>query len=184
MAFDKGVLMEDKFVEYLAVLRDFGRIYTGKIISETPWLKTDLKLSQIRVFYAFRDRDTMTMRELAEKVGVKMPTMTIMVDTMVRDGFVERERDEADRRRVNVWLTEKGKKIRADFLKQRQRVARMIFSRVDAADQKELLRSLENVCAILQRAFSPEKKVAGQHKQASGTPEALPRRAGTSRQTL
>lgn len=174
--------MEDKFVEYLAVLRDFGRIYTGKIISETPALGTDLKLSQIRVFYAFRDRDMLTMRELAEKVGVKMPTMTIMVDSMVKDGFVERERDETDRRKVNVWLTEKGKKIRADFLKQRQRVARTIFERVDAADQKELLRSLESVCTILRRAFHQEKKGAGRQYQVSGAPEALPRFAGKSKQ--
>lgn len=153
--------MEDKFVEYLAVLRDFGRIYTGKIISATPLLGTDLKLSQIRVFYAFRDSDMLTMRELADKVGVKMPTMTIMVDSMVRDGFVERERNETDRRKVNVWLTKKGKKIRADFLKQRQRVARTIFERVDAVDRKELLRSLESVCTILKRAFWQDKKEAG-----------------------
>ncbi|MCX8043388.1 MAG: MarR family transcriptional regulator [Desulfobacterota bacterium] len=161
--------MEKKFVEYLAVLRDFGRIYTGKIISETPSLGTDLKLSQIRALYAFRDRNIMTMRELADSVGVKMPTMTIMVDCLVKDGIVERERDEHDRRKVNVWLTDKGKKIRSTFLEKRHRVARMIFERVQPNDQKELLRSLESVCTILRRAFEQDEKRPRRHTRATRT---------------
>lgn len=146
--------MEKRFLEYLNVLRDFGRIYTARIISATPKLGTDMKLSQLRALYAFRDRDRLTMRELADTIGVKMPTMTMMIDSLVKDNIVARERDEHDRRRVNVWLTEKGKRVRRSFLEQRQRVARMIFERVDAEDRKELLRSLGSVCAILKKAFN------------------------------
>ena len=150
--------MEEKLVEYLTLLRDFGRIYTRKIISGNPELATDLKLSQVRALYAFRDTDSQSMKELAEIVGVKLPTMTMMVDALVKDRLVERERDGSDRRKVNVWLTDKGKKIRSDFLAQRQRIARTIFDRVDAADKKELMRSLGNVCSILEKAFKNEGK--------------------------
>lgn len=144
---------EEKLVEYLTLLRDFGRIYTRKIISPGPEVESDLKLSQIRALYAFRDTDSLSMKELAEIVGVKLPTMTMMVDGLVKDKMVERERDGNDRRKVNVWLTEKGKKIRKDFLTHRHQIARTIFDRVDASDKKELMQSLGNVCRILEKAF-------------------------------
>jgi len=156
--------MEKRFFDYLNVLREFGRIYTGKIISSTPALGTDLKLSQIRGLYAFRDRDRMNMRELAALIGVKMPTMTMMVDSLVKDGLVERARDDEDRRKVNVWLTEKGKRVRRRFLEQRQSVARTIFERVDAADRAELLRSLGSVCTILKKAFEIQDGANAQHE--------------------
>ncbi|MEI6125276.1 MAG: MarR family transcriptional regulator [Pseudomonadota bacterium] len=144
---------EEKLLEYLIVLRDFGRIYTQKIISGNPKLKTDLKLSQIKALYAFRESGRLSMKELAEIVGVKLPNMSMMIDSLEKDGLVERERDLDDRRKVYVWLTPKGIKVKGDFLTQRHRIARGIFQRVDAADKTELLTSLGNVCRILEGAF-------------------------------
>jgi DNA-binding MarR family transcriptional regulator len=146
--------MEEKLIEYLTVLRDFGRIYTQKIISANPKLKTDLKLSQIKTLSAFRDSDRLSMKELAEFLGVKLPNMTMMIDSLAKDGVVERERDSDDRRKVYVSLTPKGKKIRGDFLTHRHRVARSIFKQVNAADKSELLNSLGSVCRILEKAFA------------------------------
>lgn len=144
---------EEKLLEYMSVLRNFGRIYTQKIICGNPKLKTDLKLSQIKALSAFRDRDRLSMKELAEIVGVKLPSMTMMIDGLEKEGVVERERDLEDRRKVYVWLTSKGKKVRGNFLTQRHRIARGIFQRVEAADKAELLSSLGNVCRILEGAF-------------------------------
>ena len=146
--------MEAKLLEYLTVLRDFGRIYTQKIISGNPKLKTDLKLSQIKTLFAFRDRDRLSMKELAEILGVKLPNMTMMIDSLAKEGVVERERDFDDRRKVYVSLTPKGKKTIADFLTHRHRIARTIFRQVNTADKLELLNSLGSVCRILEKAFS------------------------------
>ena len=146
--------MEEKLLEYLTVLRDFGRIYTQKIISGNPKLKTDLKLSQIKTLFAFRDRDRLSMKELAEILGVKLPNMTMMIDGLTKEGVVERERDFEDRRKVYVSLTPKGKKIIADFLTHRHRIARAIFKQVNTADKSELLNSLGSVCRILEKAFA------------------------------
>jgi DNA-binding MarR family transcriptional regulator len=146
--------MEAKLLEYLTVLRDFGRIYTQKIISGNPKLKTDLKLSQIKTLFAFRDRDRLSMKELAEILGVKLPNMTMMIDSLAKEGVVERERDFDDRRKVYVSLTPKGKKTIADFLTHRHRIARTIFKQVNTADKLELLNSLGSVCRILEKAFS------------------------------
>ena len=145
--------MEEQLLEYMTALRDFGRIYTQKIISGNPRLKTDLKLSQIKTLSAFRDKDRMCMKELAEILGVKLPNMTMMINNLTKDGVVKREWDIEDRRKVYVRLTPKGKKIRADFLNQRHRVARTVFKQVNAADKSELLKSLGSVSRILEKAF-------------------------------
>jgi DNA-binding MarR family transcriptional regulator len=58
---------------------------------------------------AHLDRATpTTLTELAGEVGVALPTMSLLVDRMVRRGFVRRERDPEDRRRVALRLTNAG----------------------------------------------------------------------------
>jgi DNA-binding MarR family transcriptional regulator len=151
-------MIEKKLVEYFSILRDFGRIYTQKILQGNPKLTSDLKLSQIKAIYAFRDRDSFTMKELAENIGAKLPNMTMMIDSLIKEGIVERERDDHDRRRVLVGLTQKGKKIRASFLNQRHTIARSIFANLDENDIRDLMDSLSTLCRVLEKAFKKDLK--------------------------
>jgi DNA-binding MarR family transcriptional regulator len=57
-----------------------------------------------------------TPAELAEAAGVTRATMTGLVDTLERDGFVKREPDTNDRRMMSVRLTPKGDRFLNDFL--------------------------------------------------------------------
>ena len=148
--------MEKKLLEYFTLLKDFGRIYTRRIIDGDPQIKSDLKLSQIKALYAFRDQECLTMKELAASLDVKLPNMTMMVDSLEADGIVERDRDGRDRRKVMVRLTEKGKDIKADFLERREEIAKAIFSRMNQADRRELLNSLASVCRILNKTVDEE----------------------------
>jgi len=50
-----------------------------------------------------------THREVAERSFVRPATLTGIVDTLERDGFVERRRDVNDRRSVQLTLTDKGR---------------------------------------------------------------------------
>ena len=145
--------MEKQLIEYLSILRDFGSIYREKIINGNPKLKTDLKLSQIKALYAFRDNDCLSMKELAANIGVKMPNMTMMVDSLTKEGIAERDRDKEDRRKVFVRLTKKGKRVRSNFLEYRHRIAQTVFAKLKKEDKKELLNSLSSVCRILEKAF-------------------------------
>jgi DNA-binding MarR family transcriptional regulator len=150
--------MEKELIEYLSVLRDFGRVYREKIINGNPKLKSDLKLSQIKSLYAFRDNDCLSMKELAGDIGVKLPNMTMMVDSLIKEGIAERDRDEGDRRKVIVRLTKKGKRVRSDFLARRHRIAQSLFARLNKEDKNELMSSLGNVCRILEKAFRDVKE--------------------------
>ena len=145
--------MEKELLAYLNLLRDFGRIYTQRIMSNDSSV-VDLKQSQVKVIYAFRDQDSFSMKELADNAGVKLPNMTMMIDEMEQAGMVKRTRDKHDRRKVMVGLTAKGRKGRDRFLELRQTFAKEMFVRLQKEDKEELLLSLASVCRILDKTLS------------------------------
>lgn len=51
---------------------------------------------------------SITMNELSEKMNLNSSTMTRIMDPLVRDGFIERQKSVEDRRLVLVSLSEKG----------------------------------------------------------------------------
>lgn len=59
------------------------------------------------------DEDGMTQRELGERVGINGPTMVMALNSMERAGLVKRVHNQADRRKINVFLTERGRKLKS-----------------------------------------------------------------------
>ncbi len=148
--------MEQDLIEYLNALRNFGSIYTRMIINGSAKSKIDSKMSMIRGLYAFRDRDSLTMKELADNIRVKLPNMTLIVDGLIKEGLVERDRAEDDRRKVIVKLTSYGQTVREEFLMNRHIIANNIFSRLDRKDKEELSWALQKACDIFEKAFAEE----------------------------
>ena len=144
--------MEKELLAYLNLLRDFGRIYTQRIMDGDAGV-ADLKQSQVKAIYAFRDQDNFSMKELADRAGVKFPNMTMMIDEMEQAGMVKRMRDKADRRKVLVGLTSKGREARDIFLERRQSFAKEMFVKLQREDKEELLSSLASVCRILDKTL-------------------------------
>lgn len=71
-------------------------------------LPLDLTASQfIVVIGAIRDR-ARTVNEFCQLAGIEPGPMSRLLDRMEAKGIVRKVRDEADRRQVNVILTEKG----------------------------------------------------------------------------
>ncbi|MDA0310910.1 MAG: MarR family winged helix-turn-helix transcriptional regulator [Gemmatimonadetes bacterium] len=56
--------------------------------------------------------DPVMVGELAEHLGVTTSTMSLNLTRLERAGFITRERDPADRRVMNVLLTEAGEQVR------------------------------------------------------------------------
>jgi DNA-binding MarR family transcriptional regulator len=148
--------MDERLLEYLAVMRDFGRIYTQRIIEGSRESSSMLKLSRIKALYAFRGENSSTMSQLADNIGAKLPSMTMMIDNLAEEGLVERARDDQDRRKVIVRLTDKGLQVREQFLEQRNEIARQLFARLSKEDEQELMHLLARVCDILEKAFFDE----------------------------
>jgi DNA-binding MarR family transcriptional regulator len=82
---------------------------------------------------------------------VRLPNMTRMIDSLIKDEIAVREKSVEDRRKVMVKLTAKGTEIRTQFMANRRESALSIFSMLSEKDKKELMECLEKACTILQR---------------------------------
>ena len=148
--------MEDKLNCYFKKLRNFSQLILNGLIYNGSSTNCELKLSQMKALSAFKGNNSFLMNELASNSDIKISNMTKIVDDLISEGFAERERDKSDRRKVLVHLTPKGKKIRAQFLANRRKAARSIFSRLGENDRNELLNSLDKVCKILEKSIVPD----------------------------
>lgn len=95
-----------------------------------------------------------TVTGLAEICLLQQPTMTKLLDRMVRDGLVKRTQDSRDRRVVRVALTPRGETIAtelAELAKQHEAEVLARHPEAEAMAIKDLLR------AILARHSRPRR---------------------------
>jgi DNA-binding MarR family transcriptional regulator len=65
---------------------------------------------------ALWEEDRLTQRELSRRIGTMEPTTLTAIAAMERSGLVTRRRDKADRRKLNVMLTRKGRALKDKLL--------------------------------------------------------------------
>jgi DNA-binding MarR family transcriptional regulator len=66
---------------------------------------------QVTLLWLIRHHPGMSLRELAAEERISAPALSGHVDRLERAGLIERVRDEADRRRVGLTLTEEGARL-------------------------------------------------------------------------
>jgi DNA-binding MarR family transcriptional regulator len=83
-----------------------------------------------------------TPAELADAAGVTRATMTGLIDTLERDGFVKREPDPDDRRMMSVRLTAAGERFLREFMPGHFQAVASLMSPLSEAERKTLVRLL------------------------------------------
>lgn len=86
-----------------------------------------------------------TPAELADAAGVTRATMTGLIDTLERDGFVKREPDPDDRRMMSVRLTPAGERFLGDFLPGHFQAIASLMSPLTETERKTLVHLLSKV---------------------------------------
>jgi len=67
------------------------------------------------VFMTLHEQDGQTLTEIARQLDVSHTTVNKTVTNMVRHGLVEKKKDADDGRRLRVFLTGKGRRMRGDL---------------------------------------------------------------------
>lgn len=91
------------------ILEDFYKLFYK---TEDMALKRGIKCltqTELHLIEAIGE-NSLTMNELADKLGITMGTATVAVSKLTDKGFIDRIRSNSDRRKVYVSLTEKGSK--------------------------------------------------------------------------
>ena len=71
--------------------------------------------SQGRILYVLWQRDGIPISELSKETGLAMTTLTSMIDRMETAGLVRRDRGDADRRKILIFLTDTAKALKSDY---------------------------------------------------------------------
>jgi MarR family transcriptional regulator for hemolysin len=73
----------------------------------------DLRFPELRSLVFLRHNPGSNLTDLAEYIGVSLPSMSKLVDNMTYRGLIDRQPDAEDRRRVCLGLTESGLSVLA-----------------------------------------------------------------------
>ena len=98
------------------------------------------------------DRDGITPGEIASIINVEAPTVTRAVQRMTTSGLVRVDADAEDGRRVRVWLTDEGERLRDVVPAITHRLEEDALSELSAEERVALYDMLDRVG----RALAPE----------------------------
>ena len=102
-----------------------------------------LTLPGWRVLAALHEKDGRRMGELSDTTSIEVSTLTRLVDSLERDGLVQRRRDRVDARAVALHVTAAGRRLTQRLLPLAERyetAALAGFSAREAAALKAALR--------------------------------------------
>ena len=100
-------------------------------------------MSQCVTLELLLQQGPMTVRDLAQNLGLDASTVTRVVDVLVRDGLARRVRDEKqDRRRVFVSLTARGRALATKLEHCADDYSERILKRIPAEMREDVIHAL------------------------------------------
>lgn len=104
--------------------------------------KLGITIGQSFVLYCLREQDGRQVKDIASAVQLDSPSVTGLVDRLMKEGLVIREEDPQNRRNVNVFMTDKGQKVAS--------AAALIFNEFNNYLKQNLPTSAETFETILE----------------------------------
>lgn len=118
------------------------------LLSDRMMKATGLNVGRWRALAVIRRVENCTMSELALLSAVERTTLTRSVDQLVAQGLVERWTPPADRRQVNLGLTEKGEQVYAEAVQVLLDNNAGALDGLDPDSIREATRVLQNVVSV------------------------------------
>lgn len=128
------------------------------------WLSLDLSMAQLKILFALHFHGPATIGALAERVGVKLPTISVTIDRLERNGYVERQSSGEDRRVVICRLTPEGARLVERLREERRARIDQVVAHLSDVEVRRLRESIEPVMQALAKL-----RTAGQRATVSST---------------
>lgn len=123
---------------YLELLKQFSN---NKNINKT----------QIRALCHIYTNGPISMTNLCNKLVIEKGSLTSMIDDLTNKSYVVRKRDDKDRRKYILTLTEKGEKISDEFFKFLAVNLEVELEKLEKEDIEELVNSMSVIAKIMEK---------------------------------
>ena len=142
--------------EHYAALDTNGKLFVliGELGHASRFL-LDGKSGQSRALGLLREGETMTQRELTERLGIRPGSASELVGKLERAGLITRTPSETDRRTADIALTEAGAARREEWAGKEKNGMGELFAALSEEEKTSLLALLEKLRAAW-RELAPE----------------------------
>ena len=117
---------------------------------------------QIPVLGLVSGRDGLSQREIAKILHIKPPTVNVSIQRLEKAGFLYKKPDEKDQRVTRIYMTEKGKEIKAKALERIHKNEAVMMEGFSEAEQCLLRRFLEQILVNIEK-IQPEEAIEKLH---------------------
>jgi len=97
------------------------------------------------LFFLLRQSGPVAIKAVVEDVKRVKSTVTVMIDTLEKYGYVRRLPCKTDCRVTHVELTPKGRRLRKDFEEISQALLSKVYGGMSEKDREHLVRQLERI---------------------------------------
>lgn len=121
---------------------------THRLVQRALQVRIEPRRVSLGMWYFLRalwDEDGLTQRALSTRVGTMEPTTVAAIMLMEKSGFVERKRNKEDRRKINVYLTVRGRALERELLPAGITVAEVATRSLTSRELEMLLRLLGDI---------------------------------------
>ena len=109
----------------------------------------DMPLSHMQVLTALARQGDMSVTEISRQFGIAKPNITPLIDHLTDAGWVQRTKNNRDRRVVNVCILPEGRKKVEDALRNMHERVEKWKDSLSEGEYDELDQSLKTVVRIL-----------------------------------
>lgn len=120
---------------------------------------SDISVTEIHTIEAIGMYKARTMTEVACELNITLGTLTTAINNLVKKGYVERKRSEADRRIVNIQLTKKGKLAYRIHEKFHTDMVKATIEGLTEVEEGILVKSLEKLNEFFKSKYNLKSKL-------------------------
>jgi len=115
---------------------------------------------QAGCLWVIGSHDGIPQRDLARRLHVARPTITVMLHKMEAAGLIARRPDEKDQRLTRIYLTDAGRCLQDEMNSTLADFISASFSKMPADDLTDFERLLSSLCSIIDRELSSPEPIA------------------------
>ncbi len=112
---------------------------------------TDFSLAQYRLLMLVFRYEPLSVNELKKNLNIAQSSASEMINRLVRQKLLHREKDPADRRITRISLTPRTRKILQNHTASMQNIYRKILDPLTPKEQLQLVQAFETILVLLQK---------------------------------
>jgi MarR family transcriptional regulator, organic hydroperoxide resistance regulator len=143
---DMDVLPHQVYLNLQKIFRflNIGRSFQGK--------RLPITIMQMRALSLFNEQEAVTITDIGRSLGMSLQSATNMVFRLEQLGYLERSKNEKDKRVSDVRLTAKGKKRLNAFRSSEVENVKLLLDRLNPVEIKVLNETLNGVALLFEKA--------------------------------